>query len=60
MAGISISFAFDSYEALEENGTVTVCAVLIGLTEVPVIVELATSSGTAVQGKQQYNLIQEC
>ena len=49
-AGININFALDSYEALEENGNVTVCAVIIGLTEIPVIVELATISGSAIQG----------
>ena len=34
----------------------TVCAVLIGLTEIPVMVELSTNSGTATQGNHGINL----
>ena len=49
-AGVSIGFALGSYEVPEENATMAVCALLTGLTEIPVMVELATASGTAIQG----------
>ena len=50
--GVSIDFSLDSYEVPEENGTVTVCASLTGLTEIPVMIQLATTSGTAIQGNK--------
>ena len=48
--GVSIDFALGSYEVPEENATMAVCALLTGLTEIPVMVKLATASGTAIQG----------
>ena len=59
-ADVIVGFDMTSYSVAESNGSVNLCIFIHGRSDIPVLVTINTSDGTAL-GIQKYStLIQSC